>query len=97
MRGRPFEKGHKPTKPKGAESKTTKAAKELFVDIMEGEVDNIKDALQSIRKKNKTRYLEVLVKFFPYFIPRKLDIFIPKEGVKINITKNVIGGNDNKS
>jgi len=96
MRGKPFQKGNK-GKPKGAEHKTTKEAKELFVDIMEGEVENIKKSLEHVRKENHGKYLEVLSKFFPYFIPKMLDISVPKGGIKINITKNVIGGNDDKS
>lgn len=75
-----FQKGNK-GKPKGADNQTTKAAKELFLDIMEGEVDNIKDALESLRKKDKGKYLEVLAKFFPYFIPKKLDVTMPGQTV----------------
>ncbi len=61
-------------KPKGAETKTNKRARELFVEIMEGEVDNIKESLNEIRQKDKGKYLEVLSKFFPYFIPKKIDM-----------------------
>lgn len=66
-------------KPQGAENKTTKAARELFVEIMEGQVDNIQNALEEIRKKDKYKYLEVLSKFFPYFIPKKVDLTIPSQ------------------
>lgn len=72
-RGKPFEKGNS-GKPKGAETKTNKRARELFIEIMEGEIDNIRDSLNEIRGKDKGKYLEVLSKFFPYFIPKKIDM-----------------------
>lgn len=86
--GKKFEKGNA-GKPKGAENKTTKAAKELFVSIMEGEVDNIKASLDKIRVKDPGKYLEVLAKFFPYFIPKKLEIDTP-EGLNIKVTRRVV-------
>ena len=86
--GKKFEKGNS-GKPKGAENKTTKAAKELFVSIMEGEVDNIKASLDKIRVKDPGKYLEVLSKFFPYFIPKKLEIDTP-EGLNIRVTRRVV-------
>jgi hypothetical protein len=69
-----FTKGQAKGKPKGAVNKTTKSARELFVSIMEGEVSNIKDALSKVRTKNPAEYLNVLSKFYPYFIPKKLDV-----------------------
>ena len=58
-----FKKGHSNGKPKGAENKTTKKARELFVEIMEGEVENIQAALTKVRTKNPAEYLNVLSKF----------------------------------
>lgn len=80
-----FKKGNK-GKPKGAENKTTKKAREIFVSIMEGEVDNIKESLDTIRRKDKGKYLEVLAKFFPYFIPKKLEVDTPGE-IVINVKR----------
>lgn len=70
-----------PGKKKGTENKINKEAKELFISIMEGQVDNILSSLDEIRKKDKARYLEVLSKFFPYFIPKKVEIDTPHEMV----------------
>jgi hypothetical protein len=78
-----------PGKPKGAENKTTKAAKELFVSIMEGEVDHIKDSLEKVRKKDPAKYLEVLSKFYPYFMPKKLEVDTPT-GLNINVNRKII-------
>lgn len=73
-------KGKKKGSPKsggrvaGTENKITGKARELFVQIMEGEVDHIQSALEAVRKKNPADYLNVLSKFFPYFIPKQVDI-----------------------
>lgn len=75
-----FKKGNQ-GKPRGAENKTTKQARELFTEIMEGEVDHIKESLAMLRKENRAKYLEVLSKFFPYFIPKKIDISTPGDTV----------------
>jgi hypothetical protein len=80
-----FEKGNS-GKPKGAENKTTKAAKELFVQIMEGEVDHIKTSLDTIRKKNPALYLMTLSKFYPYFMPKKIEVDTPSE-ITINVKR----------
>lgn len=74
MRGKPFKKGHTGFKPKGAENKTTQKARELFLSIMEGETENIKSSFDSVRKKNPALYLMTLSKFYPYFIPKKIEI-----------------------
>jgi hypothetical protein len=73
-----FKKGN-PGKPKGAENKLTKEARELFLSIMEGQVDHIEESLTEIRKTDHAKYLEVLSKFFPYFIPKKLDVNMPNQ------------------
>lgn len=84
--GKKFEKGNA-GKPKGAENKTTKAAKELFLSIMDGEVENIKDSLDKLRTKDSARYLEVLSKFFPYFIPKKLEVDSKPTEMIINVVR----------
>lgn len=73
-------------KPKGAENKTTKRAKELFVQIMEGEVDHIKESLEKIRKKDPAMYLTTLSKFYPYFMPKKLEVDTPTE-IIVNVKR----------
>jgi hypothetical protein len=82
---RPFQKGNT-GKPKGAVNKTTQHARELFVSIMEGQVDHINDSLEEIRKKDKAKYLDTLSKFFPYFIPKKVEIDSPNE-ITINVKR----------
>lgn len=82
-------KAGNPGKPKGAENKTTKQARELFISIMEGEQMHIKASLDYIRDKDPAKYLEILSKFYPYFIPKKLEVDTP-DSIKIEITRNVV-------
>jgi hypothetical protein len=71
--GKKFTEGN-PGKPKGAVNKTTAAARELFLSIMEGEQGHIQNCLEKVRKKDPAKYLEVLSKFYPYFIPKKVEV-----------------------
>lgn len=80
-----FEKGNA-GKPKGAVNKATQQARELFTTIMEGEVDNIQESLEKVRKKDHGRYLDVLSKFLPYFIPKKVELNTPTD-ITINIKR----------
>lgn len=73
-KGKPFVKGEAPGKPKGAETLVKKEARALFLSIMEGQVDNIEEALESVRIKDPAKYIELLSKLFPYFMPKHIDI-----------------------
>lgn len=72
----PFEKGHTKAggRPKGGENKITKDAKERFMEIMEGEIENVKTSLANVRKENESQYLNLLSKLLPYFLPKKVDV-----------------------
>ena len=66
--------GNPDGRPKGAVTKINAEAKGLFVDIMNGEVDNIKESLSNLREESDDKYLKVLAQFFPYFMPKQTDI-----------------------
>lgn len=55
-------------------NKITQQARELFVEILEGQVPNIEKAFAEVYKKDKTKYLELYAKYAQYFVPRKVDI-----------------------
>ena len=74
-------------KPKGAVNKTTQAARELFLSIMEGEQGHIKGCLEKVRKKDPAKYLEVLSKFYPYFIPKKVEVDQLPTEMTINVKR----------
>lgn len=83
--GKKFEKGNL-GKPKGAVNKTTQAAREIFLAIMEGQQDYIEECLEKVREKDPAKYLEVLSKFYPYFIPKKIEVDTPTE-LTINVKR----------
>jgi hypothetical protein len=74
MAGRPKGYGKTGGKPKGYTSEPVKKATELFVSILEGQVDHIKDAFDDVREKDKAKYLELYAKYAQYFIPRKTEV-----------------------
>ena len=82
-------------KPKGAVNRTTKEAKEFLEYIMFGQLDNMNDALNTLYKKDQSRYLDACSKLFGYVLAKKTDItsdgerIIPKmPTVLIKVKKN---------
>jgi hypothetical protein len=67
-------------------NKTTQAAREIFLSIMEGQQQNIEECLEKVRKKDPAKYLEVLSKFYPYFIPKKIEVDTPTS-MTINVKR----------
>jgi len=59
---------------KGTQNKVTKDARDRFMDIMEGEVDHVKDSLSEVRKEDKATYLKLLAQLFPYFLPKMTEV-----------------------
>jgi hypothetical protein len=59
-------------KPKGALNKTTKEAQRLFIEIMDGQMDRVREALANIEDDEK--YINALSKLLQYYLPRKTDI-----------------------
>lgn len=73
-------RGKKP----GTQNKTTKQAKEILEQVLLGQVDNIKAALELVKDKDPARYLDACAKLFTYVLPKKADI--TTGGEKINVT-----------
>jgi len=73
-------RGKKP----GTQNKTTKQAKEILEQVLLGQVDNIKAALELVKDKDPARYLDACSKLFTYVLPKKADI--TTGGEKINVT-----------
>lgn len=72
----PFEKGQSGNpagRPKGAKDKLTSEARQLFVHVMEGEVQHIEDALDGLRNESSEKYIKALSSLFPYFMPKKVE------------------------
>ena len=81
-----FKAGNK-GRPKGTANKATQTSRELFTALMEGEQDHIKDCLEKVRKKDPAKYLEVLSKFYPYFIPKKVEVDQKPTEMKITVLR----------
>lgn len=69
----------------GTPNKTTKEARELFVSIMNGEIENIQEALSKIKAESPAKYVDALAKLFQYTMPKQVDI--TSEGGKITDIK----------
>ena len=63
-----FSKGNA-GKPKGAQNKTTKRAKELVVELVEAGLPDALNKLKSI--KDPKEYLDALSKFISYVVPKQ--------------------------
>ena len=89
----PFKKGasgNPSGRGKGVGNKTTEKAKELFITIMSGNVKKFKLALDYLYKKDKIKWLDVVNKFFPYYLPRQTDITSDGESIKPDINISVV-------
>ena len=64
---------------KGTKNKSTEKARELFQSIMDGQQKRIKEALDKIYKDDPQKYLYVLNKYFPYYMPKQEQIDISIE------------------
>jgi len=87
-------------RPSGTPNKTTKEARELFVQVMNGEIENIKEALDKIRDENPTKYLESLAKLFQYTMPKQVDVTSDGKyitDVKVTYINKIDGDNSQSS
>ena len=68
----------------GTPNRTTKEARELLEQVLLGQVDNIKDALEGLKDDSDAKYLDACSKLFTYVLPKKTDITgIPPIQVKL--------------
>ena len=75
MRGPGKGKTNNPAgKPKGSQNRTTKESKELLEQILFGQVDNIRTALESVLDSDPAKYLDSCSKLFTYVLPKKTDV-----------------------
>lgn len=59
---------------KGSVNKTTADFRKLFVEILAGEVENIKESLDIVRNKSHKDYLEIYSKYAKYFTPVQSEV-----------------------
>lgn len=86
-----FKKGDgRKRKPKGALNRTTKEAHELFMSIMNGQVENIEMALMKIYANDPEKYINALSRLLQYYIPRKSDVTTDGDKIQIKLPDIII-------
>jgi len=72
----PFNKGESGNpggRPKGTSNIVTKEGRELFIKIMNGQVEHIEAELALLRESSGEKYLKALASLFPYFLPKMVE------------------------
>ena len=72
----PFNKGESGNpggRPKGKSNIVTKEGRELFIKIMDGQVEHIEEELALLREQSGEKYLKALASLFPYFMPKMVE------------------------
>ena len=59
---------------KGTPNKCTAEAKALLVDLIAGQTDRIQEALDEVFECNKREYLQIMVRLFPFVIPKATEM-----------------------
>ena len=77
-----FKKGDKIPSRKGKPNKTTEEARNIFLQIMSNQVDQIEENLTKVAQNDPAKYLDVLSKLFPYFMPKQVDITTKGEALQ---------------
>lgn len=80
----PFKKGQSGNpngKPKGAKGKVSTQARELFIQVMENEMENIQNSLAILRESSDEKYLKALSGLMPYFMPKQTETEITVQDV----------------
>ena len=73
----------------GTLNTTTKQAKEILNQILFDELPNIKEALASIKAKDKYKYLDTFAKLLSFALPKKTDLTSDDEKLPTSININV--------
>lgn len=72
----PFKKGQSGNlngKPKGLKNKTTEAARELLLRLLDGQIQYVEDEFDLLRESNGKEYLKILATYLPYIIPKQTE------------------------
>jgi hypothetical protein len=73
-------------KPKGTQNETTKALKEFYVTLLDGERAHIKDALKKLREESAHQYLMAIDKISNKVVANKKDITSDGNPIQAGIT-----------
>ena len=84
----PFEKGHDKMggRQKDTANKVTQDLRERMKMIIDGEIDNIQPALDTIRQDNPVQYVSLVEKLMGYVMPKKKDVTSNDQSIVPNVT-----------
>ena len=80
-------------RPAGVPNRTTKEAKALLEQILLGQVENIRDALDELKEKDVARFLDACSKLFTYVLPKKTDITTGDDKIAVQLPNIIIKTN----
>lgn len=72
----PFKKGESGNpagRPKGAQGKVTQEVREMFMNVMEGQLTHVENELDLLREESAEKYLKALSSLLPYFLPKQTE------------------------
>jgi len=84
----PFEKGHSKIggRQKDTANKITQDLRERMKAIIDGEIENIQPALDTIRNDNPVQYVSLIEKLMGYVLPKKKDVTSNDQSLVPNVT-----------
>jgi len=90
----PFKKGQVPNpkgRGKGTLNKTTAEMKDMLNAIMEKQWPEVEKGLRKLAEEDPIKYVDVITKYFPYVIPKKVDVTTDNQPLKPEIKITVKG------
>tara|TARA_R100000951_G_scaffold114764_1_gene120760 strand:- start:100 stop:411 length:312 start_codon:yes stop_codon:yes gene_type:complete len=72
----PFKKGESGNpkgKPKGLKSKTTEAARNILLKLLDGQIQYVENEFDLLRESNGKEYLKILATYLPYILPKQTE------------------------
>lgn len=73
MKFQPGQSGNPKGRAKGSTNKKTEEIKQAYVDLIYGNLDNIKLWLSRVAETDPARALELSLKLSPFIIPKKME------------------------
>ena len=61
-------------RPKGKPNRTTTAMREMIIDIVNSQLDNVYEALEEIREKDKAQFIKLTQKFAEMVLPKQQEV-----------------------
>jgi len=80
--------GNPAGRPQGAKDRTQKETKEIFHQIVEGNIDNFQTWIDEVAKRNPERAFDMVVKLMEFTLPKLKAVEMTSEGGK-DVTINV--------